>query len=141
MYGRFDALGEAFGLPLFAAEARGHWIGIALAHLVNVAAFSPACEIVGHCFLAADSPGSAELAIFVHQESRRAGAGTAMLKSVLEWAGIAGLWRVWSMTSPDNQPAMRLQTSCGFRVRKSEFSAAELEIGLPVHIDRWTPDP
>jgi GNAT superfamily N-acetyltransferase len=80
MYNRFDPLGAALGLPPRTAEARHKWIGSALGQIVNVAAFSPAGDVVGHCFLAADKPGSAEIAVFVHQESRRRGIGTALLK-------------------------------------------------------------
>jgi hypothetical protein len=56
MYDRFDPLGAALGLPPRTAEARCDWIGSALGQKVNVAAFSPAGEVVGHCFLAADKP-------------------------------------------------------------------------------------
>jgi RimJ/RimL family protein N-acetyltransferase len=132
MYDRFDPLGVAFGLPPRTAEARREWIGGALGHKVNIAAFSPAGEVVGHCFLAAGRPGSAELAIFVRQESRRRGVGTALVRAALEWGVATGLRRVWTMTSPDNRAALRLQESCGFRVTKSAFPASELEIDLLV---------
>jgi RimJ/RimL family protein N-acetyltransferase len=132
MYDRFDPLGVALGLPPPTAEARRAWIGGALGHKVNVAAFSPAGEVVGHCFLAVDKPGSAELAIFVHQESRMRGVGAALVKAALESGGAAGLRRVWSMTSSDNRAALRLQKSCGFRLTKSISHEAELEIDLPV---------
>ena len=70
MYDRFDPLGAALGLPPRTAEARCEWIGSALGQKVNVAAFSPAGEVVGHCFLVCDRTGSAEMAIFVHQAFR-----------------------------------------------------------------------
>jgi GNAT superfamily N-acetyltransferase len=97
-----------------------------------VAAFSPAGEVVGHCFLAADKPASAEMAVFVHQDSRRIGVGTALVKAALDWGGAAGLRRVWSMTSSDNRVALRLQKNCGFRLTNSLSLEAELEIDLPV---------
>ncbi len=131
MYDRFDPLGAALGLPPRTAEARCEWIGSALGQKVNVAAFSPAGEVVGHCFLAADKPASAEMAVFVHQESRRIGVGTALVKAALDWGGAVGLRRVWSMTSSDNRVALRLQ-NCGFRLTKSISLEAELEIDLPV---------
>ena len=71
MYDLFIPLGAALGLPPPVAEVRREWIGRALGHTVNVAAFSRAGNVVGHCFLAAEKAGSAELAVFVHQESRR----------------------------------------------------------------------
>jgi hypothetical protein len=50
MYDRFDPLGVALGLPPHRGEARREWIGAALGHKMNLAAFSPSGAIVGHCF-------------------------------------------------------------------------------------------
>ena len=79
MYDRFESLGAALGLPPVKAGARRDWIGRALGHKTNLAAFSPAGEMLGHCFLVADKSGSPEVAIFVRQEFRRKGVGTALL--------------------------------------------------------------
>ena len=132
MYDRFDPLGAALGLPPRTAERRCEWIGNALGQKVNVAAFSPAGEVVGHCFLAADQSASAEMAVFVHQESRRIGVGTALLKAALDWGGEAGLRHVWSLTASENRVVLRLQKNCGFRLMKSVSIETELEIDLPV---------
>jgi GNAT superfamily N-acetyltransferase len=132
MYDRFDPLGAALGLPPRTAEGRCEWIGSALGQKVNVAAFSPVGEVVGHCFLAADKAASAEMAVFVHQESRRIGVGTALVKAALACGGAAGLRRVWSMTSFENGAALCLQKNCGFRLAKSVSLETELEIDLPV---------
>jgi len=132
MYDRFDPLGVALGLPPVSAEARRVWIRRALGHKVNVAAFSPSGEVVGHCFLAADKPCSAELAIFVHQDSRRRGIGGALVRAALAWGAAGGLRRVWTLTSSDNRAALRLQESCGFRQTTSVSTEVELEIDLPV---------
>lgn len=130
MYEEFDPLGVAFGLPPHSPEARSAWISSALGHRVNIGAFSASGEAVGHCFLACSAPESAELAVFVHQESRRRGVGTALVKAALRWGAAAGLRRIWSMTAADNRAALRLQKSCGFRQTKF-FPDAELEIDLP----------
>jgi len=42
MYDRFDPLGAAFGLPPYKTEARREFIGRAVNHRVNLAAFSAA---------------------------------------------------------------------------------------------------
>jgi GNAT superfamily N-acetyltransferase len=133
MYDRFDPLGAAFGLPPRRAEARSEWVGVALCHKVNLAAFSPAGAVVGHCFLAADKAGSAELAIFVHQEFRRRGVGTALVKAALESEGVAGLRRVWTLTPSDNRAALRMQMKSGFRPANSACPETEMEIDLPIH--------
>jgi GNAT superfamily N-acetyltransferase len=90
---------------------------------------------VGHCFLAADDPASAELAIFVHQESRGRGIGAALVKAALSWAAAAGVRRVWSLTPSDNGIAMRLQRRLGFHVtRLSSETEMEIYLPAPAHI-------
>lgn len=119
MYDRLIPLGAVLGLPPHTAAARRAWIRGVLGHKVNGAAFSLAGEIVGHCFLAADNSGCAEMAIFVRQESRRKGVGTALAKAALEWGRAAGLRRVWNVTSSDNTAALCLQMNCGFHLPTS----------------------
>ena len=121
MYDRFDPPGEALGLPPRAAEARRAWIGEALNHGVNVAAISPSGEIVGHCFLVPDSADSAELAIFVHQDFRRRGIGSALVRAVLASSAATGFRRVWTLTASDNRAAIALQLKCGFRPDEPAF--------------------
>ncbi len=130
MYDRFDPLGAALGLPPPAEEARRKWIEASLGHIVNVGAILPAGEAVGHCFLAIDKPGSAEMAIFVHQGFRRRGIGKALVQSALGWGEAVGIRRVWTLTSPDNRAALRLQESCGFRLTGFDFPACQMEIEL-----------
>jgi RimJ/RimL family protein N-acetyltransferase len=132
MYDWFEPLGAALGLPPSGEEQRCEWIDVALSHKMNLAAFSPAGAAVGHCFLVADEAGSAELAIFVHQEFRRRGVATALVKAVLEWGGVEGLRRVWTLTGSENTAALRLQERFGFRVTNSAFYGVELELHLPV---------
>jgi RimJ/RimL family protein N-acetyltransferase len=99
---------------------------------MNMAAFSQAGQVTGHCFLAADRAGSAEMAVFVHQGYRRRGLGAALVQAVLKWGGAAGLRRVWAVTASDNEPALRLQMHCGFRETLSDCFVTEMEIELPV---------
>jgi GNAT superfamily N-acetyltransferase len=131
MYDRFDPKGAALGLPPHMPETRRAWVETALGHRTNVAAFSPAGEIVGHSFLAIGKPGHAELAVFVHQDSRRKGVGSALVKSVLESARAAALRRVWGVIASDNRAALRLLESCGFRLTTSQVHEIELQIDLP----------
>jgi GNAT superfamily N-acetyltransferase len=130
MYDGFDPLGAALGLPPPATETRRSWIGRALGQKWNLAAFSPEGRILGHCFLAADDRTSAEVAVFVHQESRGKGIGAALVKAALSWAAAAGVRRVWSVTPSDNRIAMRLQRSLGFHMTRMS-SETEMEICLP----------
>ena len=141
MYDRFEPLGAALSLPPSKEEARREWIDVALGHKLNLAAFSPAAAVIGHCFLVPDEAGSAELAIFVHQEFRRRGVGTALVKAVLELGAVAGLRYVWSLTGSDNYAAVRLQERLGFRLTNSSFCEAQFELDLrsPVWLALQTP--
>jgi len=131
MYDRFEPLGGALGLPPWGAQPRRAWIGVALGSRLNLAAVSPTGEAVGHCFLVVDGPDSAELAVFVHQQYRRRGVGTALLNAALEWGSRSGLRHVWTLTSFDNQAALRLQSRCGFRLANEASPETKLEIDLP----------
>jgi RimJ/RimL family protein N-acetyltransferase len=130
MYDRFEPLGGAFGLPPYRAGVRREWIVAALANGLNVAAFSSAGELVGHCFLVAGNRDVAELAVFVHQGRRLRGIGTALVKAALELGGTAGLQRVEAVTDRDNRAALHLLERCGFRVTDSTSPEIELEIDL-----------
>ena len=134
MYGSFDPLGVAQGLPPRSEEARRSWIDHALQEEINVGAFSPAGEPAGHAFLAAAEPGIAELAVFVHQSFRGRGIGTALVRAVLAAAEKKGLRRIWAQTSSDNVPALRMLKRCGFRSSKFTFPVVELQIELPAPV-------
>ena len=131
MYERFEPLGAALGLPPPSEEARRDWVEAAMSHRINLAAFAPSGAAVGHCFLVDSTDGSAELAIFVHQEFRRRGIATALVKAALARGYVAGLRRVWSLTGSENTSALRLQERFGFRVTNSAFYGTEMEIHLP----------
>lgn len=132
MYETFDPLGAALGLPPHTREARRRWIANAVCETVNVAAFSPAGETVGHAFLAPDNPGSAEIAVFVHQDFRRRGIGVELLREALEWGRAVHLRRVWAVTASENRAALRLLTRCGFRLVRSDSDVAEFDLDLDV---------
>jgi RimJ/RimL family protein N-acetyltransferase len=135
MYDRFDPLGASLGLPPNTLEARHGWIGRALCQIVNVAAFSPAGEVVGHSFLVRDDPGSAEIAVFMHQEYRRRGIGAALVRKALELGRAVELVRAWAVTASENRAALRLLVGCGFRLRRPDIDVAELDIDLRVPPD------
>jgi GNAT superfamily N-acetyltransferase len=130
MYDAFDPMGEALGLPPRRVEARHEWIDLALFNRVNACAFASTGEVIGHCFLVADGARSAEMAVFVHQDFRRMGAGTALVNTALAWVRAEGIRRVWTLTGAENRAALRLQERCGFRVVQLISDAVELEIEL-----------
>ena len=134
MYGGFDPLGVAQGLPPRSEEARASWIDHALEEEINAGAFSPEGEPAGHAFLAVAEPGAGELAVFVHQGFRGRRIGTSLVRAVLAAAEKKGLRRVWAQTSSDNVPALRMLQRCGFRSSKFTFPVVEMEVALPAPV-------
>ena len=138
MYDRFDPIGVAQGLPPHGPHRRREWVSSALHHRVNLAGFTRSGSLAGHCFLATtdDDATAVELAIFVHQDYRRRGLGTALTQAALDHAVRTGFTRVWCLASSDNSAALRLLRRCGFRVRNSDVPEIELEIDLsPVLVE------
>ena len=128
MYDQFEPLGAVQGLPPLMSETRREWTERALDHSPNLAAFSPAGEAIGHCFLVIDKPGSAEIAVFVQQGWRRRGIGKALVTAALDYGTAACLRRVWSTTSSENSPALCLLMSCGFHPKRSGCFEVELDL-------------
>jgi diamine N-acetyltransferase len=131
MYDGFEPAGAAFGLPPPGEEARRRWIGSALGQGMNLAAFSTDGAAVGHAFLVPGELCSAELAVFVRQEFRGRGVGTALVKALLDRGTSAGLRRDWALTGTANLAARRMLEKCGFGMTASAGAEAELEIRRP----------
>jgi len=130
MYDRFEPLGAALGLPPCTPDARHHWIENVVSQIVTVAAFSPDGQVVGHCFLAADQPESAEIAVFVRQDFRRRGVGSELVKRALDFAAAKGVGHVWALTATENRAALQLLTTSGFRLMRFGSGTVELDIDL-----------
>lgn len=131
MYRSFDPLGLADGLPPRNEDGREVWIDRALQHDINVGAFSPVGDLLGHSFLATSGADEAEVAVFVQQGYRQRGIGIALVKAVLRWAEQKGLRRIWARSASENAPGMRLLKRCGFRFSQYVFPGIELDIELP----------
>ncbi len=76
----------------------------------------PGLRISGHAVLAESARGVAELALFVHQDFRGRGVGTALVEAAVAGARQHGFRRLWLTVSTENRPALRVYEKCGFRV-------------------------
>jgi RimJ/RimL family protein N-acetyltransferase len=132
MYRGFEPLGAAHGLPPTNEERRIDWIDGAclLGQQINLGAFSPAGDLVGHCFLAVSGIHEAELAIFVRQEYRRQGIGSDLVKRALQSATQEKLQRVWALVGVEDLRVQRLLTRNGFRFLQYALPAVEFDITL-----------
>src|SRR5215469_4531562 len=140
MYRTFEPLGGAQGLPPRVEEARQAWIDRVLQQKFNIGAFSASGDLAGHSFLALSDAGDAELAIFVHQQSRQRGVGMALLKAVVKSAEQLGLRRIRAETRYDNIAKLHLLKRCGFRSVQSTYGAEVLVLDLlaPVFTDKFS---
>jgi L-amino acid N-acyltransferase YncA len=109
MYEKFEPKGASLGLPP-RYDLEG-WLA-RLAGYYNLVAELDG-RVIGHGVLCGDN-GSAEVAVFIHQEFRGAGLGRRLLSALVREASRAGFHRVWGVTEYDNIPMLRLARSLGF---------------------------
>ncbi|OPF80478.1 N-acetyltransferase [Streptomyces antioxidans] len=60
--------------------------------------------------------GVVEHSVYVHPETRRRGAGDALLKALIASTEAAGIWTIQSGIFPENTASLRLHQQAGFRV-------------------------
>jgi ribosomal protein S18 acetylase RimI-like enzyme len=72
-------------------------------------------EVVGHAALIPDvNRASGEYVIFVHQDYRNRGIGTALTQAILNRARTLGFQSVWLTVAVTNSIAIRLYVKLGF---------------------------
>ena len=128
MYADFDPADRAQGVPPAAADALESWLdGLLREDRVNVLAWHGE-SVVGHATLVPDADDSYELAIFVHQDYRRAGIGSRLIRALLGAGARAGVERVWLSVERWNRPAIGLYEDVGFETTSA--ASFELEMAL-----------
>lgn len=133
MYDEFEPKRVAQGLPADDAQQRSRWLDSVLAgghHLV----VERADRIVGHGMLLPFRENDAELANFLHQDSRDRGIGTALNRALLDLGRELGVRRVWLSVEPFNRRAIRSYEKVGFQQRRMSAWAPEVE--MEVFLDR-----
>lgn len=132
MYETFQPRGAAKGLPPVRADKLTRW----LQHLEGrgyslVAVHRADGRVAGHVALVQSSESEAELAVFVHQEFRGHGLGTALGRAAVQHAEQHGCRRLWATVSPGNSAAVRMVRACGFRtIPSSRIPDLEMELVL-----------
>lgn len=114
MYREFRAVDRAQGIPPSSEAGIRSWLDDVLAtENVNVVALTDE-RVVGHAMLVRDDDGSAELAIFVHEDYQNAGIGTQLMQGLLGAGVEAGLDRIWLTVEERNEAAIALYEKMGF---------------------------
>ncbi|MCW5977970.1 MAG: GNAT family N-acetyltransferase [Bryobacteraceae bacterium] len=127
MYQGFEPRGSAMGLPPMRAERTHDWLEHLGSSAHNLIALVND-RIIGHAILAKSDTDVAELAVFVRQEYRRRGVGTALSRAAAAQARTLGYRRLWAAGSADNAPAIRMVMKCGFH--RASGAAGEMELDL-----------
>ena len=60
--------------------------------------------------------GVAEVSIYVARASRGCGVGRALLNALIAESERYGIWTLQGVTFAENEPSLRLQARCGFRL-------------------------
>lgn len=127
MYDAFDPADRAQGIPPIDRDAIIEWLELILPDGPDLVALADD-RVLGHATLVPDEAGAYELAIFVHQDHRGQGIGSALLRTLLGTAEADGIERVWLTVERWNSVAIRLYESVGFeRAGDGNF---ELEMAI-----------
>lgn len=129
MYDDFDPADRAQGIPPVGKARIEDWLDTVLDGGPDVIAHQDD-RVIGHATLVPDGSVEYELAIFVHQDHRRRGVGTALLRTLLGAAAAAGIEHVWLSVERWNTVAIELYESVGFRTCDS--GSFELDMSLRI---------
>ena len=123
MYDTFEPLSEALGLPPKEHSRREAWLRT-LGDSLNLVALVDG-KLAGHLALLAIDADSAELMCFVHQDFRRQGVGTALVRQAMDAAKASGFQRVSVFINSHNLGARQGLLRFGFEPVWEDLEEAE----------------
>jgi RimJ/RimL family protein N-acetyltransferase len=129
MYGSFEPKRVAQGLPPPDVPRITHWLD-ELQHKSRSLLALESERIVAHAVLCPISAAAVEFTIFVHQDYRGQGLGTALTRLALRFAGEMGFAEVYLATELSNLAAVRLYRKVGFRMKSAYGDECEMKIDL-----------
>ncbi|WP_276301402.1 GNAT family N-acetyltransferase [Halorussus lipolyticus] len=127
MYDDFGPADRAQGIPPASPRRREDWLDRLSAGIEVVGWHDE--RAVAHGILLGGGPGH-ELALFVHPDYRRAGVGSATIRTLLGRGRSAGVERVWLSVQRTNRPAVRLYRNVGFETAGSGTGELEMARSL-----------
>lgn len=123
MYERYLPHGEVMGLPPHDPDRRREWLA-QLREGVNCVAFVGG-TLAGHVAMMPEG-GRGELVVFVREEFRRQGIGTAITTRAVEAARSMGLKAVWVLINGTNVAAYRGLCKFGFHPEWETLHEAQM---------------
>jgi diamine N-acetyltransferase len=128
-YRDFEPKRAAQGLPPFGEERIARWLDAILPQGLHLIACR-AGELIGHAFVVPTEKAAGEYAVFLRQDERGRGVGTALNRATLDAARTAGYRRIWLSVAPHNRAAIRSYEKVGFRFRPGTIYSPEAEMEL-----------
>jgi phosphinothricin acetyltransferase len=129
MYKTFTPKRVAQGLPPPDAPRIAHWLE-QVQHKSRMLLALEGKRIVGHTLLCPISDAAVEFTVFVHQDFRGEGLGTALTRLALAFAAEMGFAQVFLTTELSNFPAIRLYRKFGFQITSSYGVECEMKLAL-----------
>lgn len=129
MYKTFEPKRVAQGLPPPDVPRIAHWLD-QLAQKSHALLAWDGSNIVAHTILCPMPADAVEFTIFVHQDYRQEGLGTALSKLTLELAAAMGFSKVYLTTETVNFRALRLFRKLGFKTTSCYGDELEMVLGI-----------
>jgi GNAT superfamily N-acetyltransferase len=129
MYKSFEPKRVAQGLPPPDVPRIAHWLDRLEQKSQALVAWQGA-KVVAHAILCPIPSDSVEFTIFVHQDYREEGVGTALSRETLGWALRMGFSHAYLTTETSNYRALRLFRKLGFQTTSRYGDEVEMNLDL-----------
>ena len=129
MYKSFEPKRVAQGIPPPDVPRIAHWLDRLEQKSQALLAWE-GNKVVAHTILCPMPADSVEFTIFVHQDYREEGLGTALSRHTLGWALHMGFTHAYLTTEISNFRALRLFRKLGFQTTSSYGDEVEMKLDL-----------
>src|SRR5208283_4960769 len=129
MYKSFEPKRVAQGIPPPDVPRIAHWLDRLEQKSQALLAWEGS-KVVAHTILCPMSADAVEFTIFVHQDYREEGLGTALSRLTLDWAIQLGFSHSYLTTEISNFRALRLFRKLGFQTTSSYGDEIEMKLDL-----------
>lgn len=129
MYKGFEPKRVAQGLPPPDVPRIAHWLDRLEQKSQALLAWTGG-KVVAHAILCPMPGDAVEFTIFVHQDYREEGLGTAISRHTLSWAQNMGFTHAYLTTETSNFRALRLFRKLGFHTTSSYGDEVEMKLDL-----------
>lgn len=134
MYKTFEPKRVAQGLPPPDVARIARWLDELQGKTAALIALAGE-RIVAHTVVCPISARKVEFCVFVHQDFREEGLGTAISQLTMDWAAAMDGEEVYLTTELSNFPALALFRKLGFQVTSSSGDECEMKLAIGLRLD------